>query len=49
MMALGAVEAIRPAGKTGAIAAVGFDAAADAREAIRDGAMLGSDPPIGRS
>lgn len=42
MMALGAIEAIRTAGKTGDIAVVGFDAIADAREAIRTGAMLGS-------
>ena len=42
MMALGAVEAIRAAGRTGTITVVGFDAVADAREAIREGTMLGS-------
>jgi ribose transport system substrate-binding protein len=42
MMALGAVEAIRAAGKTGSIRVVGFDAVEDARKAIKDGAMLGS-------
>ena len=42
MMALGAVEAIRAAGKTGSIRVVGFDAVEDARKAITDGTMLGS-------
>jgi ribose transport system substrate-binding protein len=42
MMALGAVEAIRAANKTGSIRVVGFDAVEDARKAIRDGTMLGS-------
>ena len=42
MMALGAIEAIRAAGKTGSIRVVGFDAVEDARKAIRDGTMLGS-------
>jgi ribose transport system substrate-binding protein len=42
MMALGAVEAIRVAGKTGSIRVVGFDAVEDARKAIKDGTMLGS-------
>lgn len=42
MMALGAIEAIAAAGKTGQITVVGFDAVADAREAIRQGAMAGS-------
>lgn len=42
MMALGAVEAIRAAGKTGAIRVVGFDAVDDARKAIHDGTMLAS-------
>lgn len=39
LMALGAVEAIAAAGKTGRIAVVGFDAQDDARQAIRDGKM----------
>ena len=42
MMALGAIEAIRAAGKTGSIRVVGFDAVEDARKAIKDGTMLGS-------
>ena len=42
MMALGAVEAITAAGKTGKIIVVGFDAIGDAREAIRTGKMDGS-------
>lgn len=42
MMALGAVEAITAAGKTGKIIVVGFDAIEDAREAIRTGKMDGS-------
>jgi ribose transport system substrate-binding protein len=42
MMALGAVEAIRAANKTGSIRVVGFDAVEDARKAIRDGTILGS-------
>lgn len=42
MMALGAVEAIRAAGKTGKIRVVGFDAVDDARKAINDGTMLAS-------
>ncbi|MEE9117091.1 MAG: substrate-binding domain-containing protein [Calditrichia bacterium] len=42
MMALGAVEAITAAGKTGQIIVVGFDAIEDAREAIRTGKMDGS-------
>ncbi len=42
MMALGAIEAVAAAGKTGQITVVGFDAVADAREAIRQGAMAGS-------
>lgn len=42
MMALGAIEAIRAAGKTGTIRVVGFDAVEDARKAIRDGTMLAS-------
>jgi ribose transport system substrate-binding protein len=42
MMALGAVEAIRAAGRTGSIRVVGFDAVDDARKAIADGAMVAS-------
>jgi len=42
MMALGAVEAIRAAGKTGAIRVVGFDAVDDARKAIVEGTMAAS-------
>ena len=42
MMALGAVEAIRAAGKTGSIRVVGFDAVDDARKAIQDGTMVAS-------
>jgi ribose transport system substrate-binding protein len=42
MMALGAVEAIAAAGKTGKIRVFGFDAVDDARQAIDSGAMVGS-------
>ena len=42
MMALGAIEAIAAAGKTGDVIVVGFDAVDDGREAIRDGVMEGS-------
>src|SRR5262249_45091527 len=42
MMALGALEAIRAAGKTGRIKVVGFDAVEDARKAIEDGTMAAS-------
>jgi ribose transport system substrate-binding protein len=42
MMALGAAEAIRAAGRAGSIRIVGFDAVEDARNAIRDGTMAGS-------
>jgi ribose transport system substrate-binding protein len=42
IMALGAIEAIAAAGKTGQIIVVGFDAIGDAREAIRTGRMDGS-------
>jgi len=42
MMALGAVEAIRAAGRTGSIRVVGFDAVEDARKAIQDGTMVAS-------
>ncbi|MCW5968406.1 MAG: sugar ABC transporter substrate-binding protein [Blastocatellales bacterium] len=40
LMALGAVEAIRAAGKTGSIVVIGFDAFSEAREAVRNGLML---------
>jgi len=36
------IEAIRAAGKTGAIRVIGFDAVDDARKAIQDGTMLAS-------
>jgi ribose transport system substrate-binding protein len=39
LMALGAVEAIAAAKKTGQIAVVGFDASTEARDAIRQGTM----------
>ena len=42
MMALGAVEAIAAAGKTGKIKVVGFDAVDDARKAIQAGTILAS-------
>ena len=42
MMALGAVEAIAAAGRTGEIIVVGFDAVDDARQAIQKGQMHGS-------
>jgi ribose transport system substrate-binding protein len=42
MMALGAVEAIAAAGKTGKIRVLGFDAVGDARKAIDAGTMIGS-------
>ena len=42
MMALGAIEAIAAAGKTGEIIVVGFDAVSDGREAIQKGMMDGS-------
>jgi ribose transport system substrate-binding protein len=42
MMALGAVEAIRAANKTGQIRVIGFDAVDDARKAIAAGTMDGS-------
>ena len=38
-MALGAVEAVAAAGRTGQIVVVGFDALEDARIAIREGRM----------
>jgi ribose transport system substrate-binding protein len=40
MMALGAIEAIAAAGKTGKIRVLGFDAVDDARKAIEAGTML---------
>ena len=42
MMALGAIEAIAAAGKTGQIGVIGFDAVEDARQAIAAGTMLAS-------
>ncbi len=42
LMALGAVEAIAAAGRTGQIVVVGFDATADARDAIRRGTLAAS-------
>lgn len=42
MMALGAIEAIAAAGKTGQISVVGFDAVDDARQAIQAGTMAAS-------
>jgi ribose transport system substrate-binding protein len=39
LMALGALEAIAAAGKTGKITVVGFDAFSEAREAVRKGLM----------
>lgn len=42
MMALGAMEAIAAAGKSGQIKIIGFDAIADARQAIAAGALAAS-------
>ena len=42
MMALGALEAIAAAGKTGKIRVIGFDAVDDARKAIEAGTMVAS-------
>lgn len=42
LMALGAIEAIAAAGKTGTIRVIGFDALADARKAIDAGTMEAS-------
>ncbi len=42
LMALGAIEAIAAAGKSGQILVVGFDAINDGRDAIRAGSMTGS-------
>jgi len=42
LMALGAIEAIRAAGKTGAIKVIGFDALDDAKKAIAAGTMAAS-------
>ena len=39
MMALGAVEAVAAAGRTGRVRIIGFDAVEDARAAIASGAM----------
>jgi ribose transport system substrate-binding protein len=41
-MALGAMEAIAAAGKTGSIRVIGFDAVDDARQAILAGTMAAS-------
>jgi ribose transport system substrate-binding protein len=42
MMALGAVEAIEAAGKTGKIRVIGFDAVDDAKKAMQAGTMVAS-------
>jgi ribose transport system substrate-binding protein len=42
MMALGAMEAIAAAGRTGKIRVIGFDAVDDARKAIEAGTMVAS-------
>ena len=42
LMALGALEAIAAAGKTGKIRVIGFDALADAKKAIGEGTMAAS-------
>ena len=42
LMALGAIEAIRAAGKTGTIKVIGFDALDDAKKAIAAGTMAAS-------
>jgi ribose transport system substrate-binding protein len=42
LMALGAIEAIAAAGRTGQIRVIGFDALDDARKAIEDGTMTAS-------
>jgi ribose transport system substrate-binding protein len=42
MMALGAIEAIAAAGKTGKIRVIGFDAVDDARKAIESGTLVAS-------
>ena len=42
MMALGAVEAIQAAGKTGKLRVIGFDAVDDARKAMTAGTMVAS-------
>lgn len=42
LMALGAVEAIAAAKRTGQIAVVGFDALSEARDAVRQGSMVGT-------
>jgi ribose transport system substrate-binding protein len=42
MMALGAVEAVAAAGKAGEVTIIGFDAIADARQAIKAGTLAAS-------
>lgn len=42
LMALGAMEAIAAAGRTGQIRVIGFDALAEARQAVSEGTMLAS-------
>jgi ribose transport system substrate-binding protein len=42
LMALGALEAIAAAGRTGRIRVIGFDALDDAKKAIADGSMAAS-------
>ena len=42
MMALGAVEAIEAAGRTGKIRVIGFDAVDDAKKAMLAGTMVAS-------
>jgi ribose transport system substrate-binding protein len=42
LMALGAMEAIAAAGKTGKIVVIGFDALPESREAIKKGTMAGT-------
>ncbi|HSR67253.1 MAG TPA: sugar ABC transporter substrate-binding protein [Acidobacteriota bacterium] len=42
MMALGAIEAIEAAGRTGQITVIGFDAVQDARQAMQEGKMQAS-------
>ena len=42
LMALGALEAIAAAGKSGKIAVVGFDALDEARAAVKKGTMAGT-------
>lgn len=42
LMALGALEAIRAAGKSGKITVIGFDAFSEARDAVQKGLMAGT-------